>query len=843
MSIISPSGYFYKTNGFQSLSSKQSLQLRAGASSKQLHSSYVAPQWSPALDILAVPEGKALRLVRLSGGETIWRRTVDENQQSKVAISGSFSKQNTKNAAGDAGAICAIAWNPAGTCVAVLHTDGILVQREATHGDIVYESSLELEENERVASMEWIGCESNVTSDSSLANSALSSALLEFSLPVLSPLNKSKATPSNINPEQEHLTAVIITTENGAVWVMLDGIFALPVAKLPLPQISSTGEFFEFKVLNSRISNDASKLFIYLANSSTAVCTLNTSILSTVSPLLRSLVYLSARLSGLCLYIENATDLAVNEAEARGDGASRAELMRVFEGILRDHGVDEATSPDAELSRLVVTGRASEPTSQFLLAKLKTAKLMNWERSGRQGALAIVRLVYQYIGPAIEGAILAAGRLLHTIAEDFSQLAFAGNKISDSSALHSEMNATKDCIMRTIIILGWMYGRFKEYATRLQNEQRENQEFIDWALFALDDLNWQNEGIRRTGNDGVDDGLRPMRPEIDYKLLLKFIRSAFRRRPDDEMDEQAETQCILNLPKGRASSEETIVKTYFDVLVEKSNMDSIKLHWANEGDFKQDNELFGLAFHSSQLLDEAVERSNGLLSYASESLSSREFLPPTCREALFLVKSFIARALAWPSVVLGQSLQWDTLPSFSYNSNAMPMGSIDSNNVVGRICDMRCIGITANSSLHDYDGEAGTMYIATTSASSRVLELLVIPNSGHSEGTAHVAHISLTVKVQLADMRRSEIQRLPLTPAGDASEETREIAVSGLSFFDDDTLGMTFAISGCESTYLGSIKYRLGDSTIVYTPICQQLQNSDNQVMYLLFNIAQYWDN
>ncbi|KAJ2399625.1 hypothetical protein GGI23_002541, partial [Coemansia sp. RSA 2559] len=82
VSILSLSGFPYQTNGFQSLSGGRALQLRSGSSLKQQHSTdYLPPKWCPTLDILAVPEGRALRLVRLSGGETIWRRALQDSNQ------------------------------------------------------------------------------------------------------------------------------------------------------------------------------------------------------------------------------------------------------------------------------------------------------------------------------------------------------------------------------------------------------------------------------------------------------------------------------------------------------------------------------------------------------------------------------------------------------------------------------------------------------------------------------------------------------------------------------------------------------------------------------------------
>ncbi|KAJ1785356.1 hypothetical protein LPJ59_006162, partial [Coemansia sp. RSA 2399] len=528
-------------NGFQSLSGRRALQLRSGSSLKQPHSTdYLPPKWCPTLDILAVPEGRALRLVRLSGGDTIWRRTLQDSNQATPPKAESVSGKTANIIGKDSQAVIrAIAWNPTSQCIAVLYSDGNLVQRDAAHGDIVHESRIELANDELVASMLWVSCDGDTEpSTDILAEESSRTAKplpLEFSIPALSPLDKSKATPSNINSEPDNMTAIVITTTRGAVWIMLGGIFTLPVAKLPLFEKSS---FADLVVTDAQINCDLSTLYVSLTRGqgeqpsgrpNAALCTLDTSMLSAATPLLRSLVYLSARISGLFLYIENAVDLVVNEATARGDAASRAGLLQTFEGILQDHGVDEVTSPEAELCRLAVTGRASEPTSQFLLAKLKSAKLKSWEHSGRQGAVAIARLIYQYVSPAIERAMFAASRLLHIVTVDFSQLSLAGYNFGNNngegcSVSLKDMEETRGLILRAIVILGWTYARFEEYAARLQDEQRENQTFVDWALLAVDDLHWQNEGIHKSGNDdSVDDGLRPIRPEIDHKLLLQFI--------------------------------------------------------------------------------------------------------------------------------------------------------------------------------------------------------------------------------------------------------------------------------------------------------------------------------
>ncbi|KAJ2091108.1 hypothetical protein IW140_001873 [Coemansia sp. RSA 1813] len=854
VSIISLSGFPYQTNGFQSLSGRHALQLRSGPSLRQPRAAnYLPPRWCPTLDILAVPEGRALRLVRLSGGETIWRRTLQDSNQttaSKAFTATSVSEKTASDSGKETQAVIrAIAWNPSGQSIAVLYSDGNLVQRDAAHGDIVHESNIELADDELVASMVWVSCDGDsetltgiLTDESSMAVKPLP---LEFNLPALSPLDKSKATPSNINSEPDNLTAIIITTTRGAVWVTLGGIFTLPVSKLPYFEKDSNSPFTDFVVTNAQISCDLSTLCIYLTRKqdkqhsdcpNAALCTLDTSMLSAATPLLRSLVYLSARISGLFLYIENTIDLVINEATARGEVTSRARLLQMFEGILQDHGVDEVTSPEAELCRLAVTGRASEPTSQFLLAKLKSTKLKSWENSGRQGAVAIARLIYQYVSPAIERAILAVSRFLQIVTADFSQLSLSGYSFGGNgegcSAPLSEIAEARSLILRAIVLLGWMYGRFEEYAGRLQEEQRENQVFVDWALLAVDDLNWQNEGIRKAGNDDtMDDGLRPIRPEIDYKLLLRFVRSAFRRRSaDDALDEQIKTQNILSLKDDRNKADSKVVQVYFDILSEKSHTESIQKFKLGELDRKQGSKgfeeregVFEFPFHSADLLDEATRRcTDSTHNMNEEKMSCGEIPPPTCREALTAAKGFISQALAWPSAVLGNGLQWNIQSDFVYFSRAMYVDGAGGDNdyvkSVGRISDMHCIASATNNSMHDQSNDAGTLYLAAVSTRSHVLEVLAVSRLLSREETK-VALIKLAVKTCCAKNDRSEMELLSLKPAAQSLEETRPVQVTDISFFDDDLLGITFTIDGCDSSYLGTISYRQGNSRITYHPV------------------------
>ncbi|KAJ2554775.1 hypothetical protein EV175_002479 [Coemansia sp. RSA 1933] len=829
ISILSHSGFPYPTNGFQSLSGKRALQLRTGSSLKQPQTGkYLSPKWCPKLDILAVPEGRALRLVRLSGGETIWRRTLQD------------SNQTTSSKASDTGkeAIRAIAWDPAGHCIAVLHSEGSLVQRDAAHGDIVHESRIELADGEMVASMLWVSCDNDDEQSTGIMADEkpkkTKAVPLEFSLPALGPLDRSKATPSNINSEPDTLTAIIVITTRGAVWITLGGIFTLPVARLPHLQGDSCDHAADFMVADAQISRNMSTLYIYLNREqgeqngsclNAAICTLDTSMLAAATPLLRSLAYLSARISGLFLYIENAIELAISEANDRNETASRVGLMQTFERILQDHGVDGVTSPEAELCRLAVTGKASEPTSQFLLAKLKATKLKSWENSGRQGAVAIARIIYQYVSPAIERTILATSRFLQIVTADISQLSLAGYHFGSNSSSNSnggsasvdDMAETRSLIMHAIVILGWMYSRFEEYAARLQEEQRENQAFVDWALLAVDDLNWQNEGIHKAGNDdSADDGLRPIRPEMDYKLLLKFIRSAFRRRSSDydddgAPDEQAETLNILSLKEDRSKADNDIVQAYFDVLGEHANLETVQRFQLISAMPYKGSGVTEFPFHSTRLLDEATER------YTTDS--GHRVPPPTCREALVAAKSLTSRALEWPSAVLGNGLQWNSQSAFAYFSPTMRGGG---DATVGRISDMRCIAnATSDGDLvHSQGGDAGTMYLAVASAESHALEILALPRlSSGGEVEVRSALIRLAVKTRSAESQRSEMDRLSLRLAAPPPEETKDIRVTGVSFFDDDQLGIAFAIDGYDSSYLGTISYRQGKGNISYSPV------------------------
>ncbi|KAJ1997782.1 hypothetical protein GGI04_005276, partial [Coemansia thaxteri] len=537
---------------FQSLAGKETLRLRTGVAPREPNpEKYVAPRWCPTIDVLAVPEGKALRLVRLSGGQTVWRRTLHDQHSRTAPVDFSDGGAGSeKQSAADGQAIRAIAWHPANTCVAVLHADGTLVQRDAAKGDVIHESRINLEAGNVVAAMEWIQCESNAGQGKQgrVENGSGAQQPLEQYLPRLTSPDRSKAMPSHVNPTAEPLTAIIVVTTTGHVVVSLGGILTLPVAGMPKDIEAAVDAGSTCSAVDAKLDQQNHRLYIVYSvlppfhhrapattsvlgseNARLAVCTLHVPLFAeTAGGPLHKFTTLFARLSGLFLFLENALDLLIKESEARDEGASRPMLLDMLEGVLRDHGVDESTSPEAELIRLAIGGRASEPTSQFMLSKMKVTKLNSWESAGRMGAVAIVRLVYQHIQPAIERAILAIAGLQLTIDGWTKHDTFHTDKdgrLGDSR----DFSSTKKALGRAVVIWGWLFARFEEYMVAVRDEQRENQEFADWALFAIDDLRWQNEGSRRADNDDADDGSRPVRPEIDYVLLLKFIRCAFRR--------------------------------------------------------------------------------------------------------------------------------------------------------------------------------------------------------------------------------------------------------------------------------------------------------------------------
>ncbi|KAJ2159367.1 hypothetical protein GGF46_003070 [Coemansia sp. RSA 552] len=727
--ILTRQGDPYSLRGFQSLSGNKTLALRTGSAPKHTPQDYVAPRWCPGVDVLAVPEGRMLRLVRLSGGQTIWRRALSDSGEAD-------QKPNAQT-------IAAIAWGPSGTSIAVLHGGGLLVQRDFSRGDIINEARIDLDE--RVVGMEWVACKGAEGGGETDEDS------LEAALPLLSMLDRSQPLPSHVNPVKEPPTAVVITGASGTVRVCLGGVFALPTVHLPVA-VRGPGQEAGYVAVDARLDQDASSLNILLVEESSpqilARCSLDTSILSSYTTLLQTLMPLSARLSGLCLYLDNALGLLVKESEAREEGASRAFLRTTFEDVLRDHGVDEATSPEAELSRLAVTGRASESTSQFLLAKLKTTRLRNWENAGRLGAVAITRLVYQHAQPAIERAILAATRLLQVI---------KGSALHPNGAQGTspQLESACGCILRAVVVLGWLYARLDEYMAQVHHEQQLNQEFVDWALFSISDLHWQNEGSRRLGNDDGnddDDGLRPVCPDIDYKALLGFIRSAFRRVDEFAAPPPSVHDVLQGSGNSRPMGSGTFADTYFDVLVEQANLQTIGS--AEGGSFEY-------VFHSQEAVDAAIGRHGS---------GSEDMVAPTCREALDEVRRLISTALEWPALSLGQSLQWSQAPT-----PICPLQHESCNEVYEILSDMRAVAEAGQ------DGIVKHMYMAVVEPAKSQL-LLIARSEVAGGGQQAAAYIDLTVDVQLSDV-----------PSRSAMD------VSAISFFDDQQLGVVFTVDGCNA--------------------------------------------
>ncbi|KAJ2747134.1 hypothetical protein GGI20_000748 [Coemansia sp. BCRC 34301] len=748
-SILRAPGDAYTTNGFQSLSNKETLQLRTGVAPKEpSHTKYVAPRWCPTIDVLAVPEGKAMRLVRLSGGQTIWRHSLAEPGGDR------------SNAAVDGQAIRAIAWHPTSTRLAVLHADGTLVQRDAAAGDVIHESEIELGEGELVAVMEWIQCGAETFENS---NDVQSRKPLEHYLPRLTSADRGKAMPSHINPTTEPLTAIIIVTATGRVVVSLGGVFTLPVACAP-KELEATGA--KCSVVSAKLDEKDLKLYVVFSVQPPAsqdppgarlvVCALNMMLFAQTSGDLGRFTTLFSRLSGLCLYMESALDVLIKESESRAESASRPMLLDKLESVLRDHGVDEATSPEADLIRLATTGCASESVSQFLLSKMKANKLNNWESAGRLGAVAIVRLVYQHIQPAIERAILAISEL-QPIIGDWARRS-ADTPSSDDIA--DRLAGAGQALERAVVVWGWLFARFEEYMTAICDEQHENQEFADWALFAIDDLHWQNDGSRRLESDDADDGSRPVRPEIDYELLIKFIRSAFCRETEADPVDRSLPR-MLYARRERSAESKELLHAYIKGLFRSKE--------AGDSQAEGDKRL-GFVFHDAQLVDDALAACG--FPSALEGGPAGD-VQPTCREMLSEAKDITLGALRWPSSMLGNSVSWESTPLAALLSE----GGEDSADE-RRVSDMCKV---------DRDG---SMYIATTVASSRTLELIALAYV--PTDVSYVALVDLTVLTRTADH------------AGAATP----VHVTDVSFFDTSLLGLTFTIDGSDSLYLGTLEYR-----------------------------------
>ncbi|KAJ2083950.1 hypothetical protein H4R24_000393 [Coemansia sp. RSA 988] len=810
--ILSHSGTPYNTRGFRPLTEDQTLTLRAGATPKQsLQSDYVLPRWCPCIDIIAVPEGRALRLVRLSGGQTVWRQTFNGRKTHPT------NSEVDREAGIDEYAIRAIAWSPSGTSIAILHANGQLIQRDSTRGDIVHESYIAIDES--VVAMDWVTCKNdNKEPFSSESGDSRYPTALEFSFPKLSPLDRGQPTPAHINPEVEDPTAIIITSSSGLVQVSLGGIFTLPAVGFPK---TMTDSLHNHVAIDARLSSDSAILYVHLIQNSSKgsvdvstsdhvtqrmlVCAVDTSILSSTMPLLHMVVPLSARLSGLCLYIDNTLDLLVKEANARDESASRTSLLNTFEGVLRDHGVDEVTSPEAELARLAVAGGASESTSQFLLAKLKPAKLNNWESAGRLGAVALTRLVYQNALPAIERTILAATRLLDIVRDSRNMLAYT-DKDSKESDRHSA-DRTCNSLLRVIVILGWMYARFNKYMLALRDEQKENQEFVDWALCAIDDLHWQNEGSRRLGNDGhndeADDGMRPVRPEIDYKLLFGFIRGAFRRPVDGE--ESAGSICAIlhngDLVEPSTSKAEAAVENYFDALVDQAHLEALNVTSGT-----------GCDVPFQYVFEQLVDGGKGSLPRNSATL-------PSCREALSEVRTLISEIFKWPSHALGSGLQWFTDPTltcpFHLGPNVQPSELLSDMHYVANE-----FGGKNNSS-----SKQGQMYVVTTSTSSQ--RLMIVATSASQHLPSAIAYVELAVDVKNVVDPVAE----PDAPLLGQDQSRVPICVTDVSFFDDELLGIVFTVDGDSQPFLGAIKYRPDAGCVQYRSTCDIQHDSAGSLL------------
>lgn len=437
MSIISPlTNRPY--NGFQSLSGNETLVLRStGAKPTD-----VLPLWCPTLDILAVPESLgSLRLVRLSGGQTVWRKTDNKNY------------------------IRGTAWHPQGTQIAVLYQDGALVQRSAASGDTVHQSKIEIGD-ESVAAMEWVQFNGN----SSKKGSA-------DPLPLLDALDNTKSVPPSQHATDESLNVIIVTTSNGTAVVSLAGIVSLPPFVPPAECQRAIG---------AKMDPATSSLYMVMetTDGQTSVQCLSLKFLLDQQTQLTKFASLFSRISGLFTYLDHAILQLIQEIDARDQNMSRQKtFLMPFEAVLQDHGVDEVTTPRAELTRLMIAGRASEATSQFLMSKLKATRLAQWETTSRGNCLSIIRLIYQHLQPAISKIIMAL----------------------DELSIDTEM---------------WegLAARLEGYRETLMEEQRGNQEFVSWVMWVVEDLNWKNEG-----------GDRPKRPEFDYQMLMKFIQDTFER--------------------------------------------------------------------------------------------------------------------------------------------------------------------------------------------------------------------------------------------------------------------------------------------------------------------------
>ncbi|KAJ2456188.1 hypothetical protein EV183_000114 [Coemansia sp. RSA 2336] len=701
----------YSLKGFQSLSDNKTLGIRTGSASLP-GKNYVSPQWCPKTDVLAIPEGRALRLVRLSGGQTVWRRMLGDE---KSKLSNVNSKQTDS-------VIRAIAWSPQGKAIAVLYADGLLVQREWTCGDIVHQ--VQLDTTDEVVAMDWVVGQGGYEDT-------------KWNLPQLSPLDRGQPAPAADSSSFENLSAIVVVGASGTVWVCLGGILTLPPAQISCQSWTCP------TAINARVCGD--RLFVYTVDRSVqaALYTVDIPLLTSPTKLLSAFVPLSAHFSSLSVYIDHALDTLVKEALDRQQGASRPFLRHAFEQVLRDYGVDEVTSPESELCRYAVSGRPSEATSHFLLAKLKSAKLVQWESAGRLGAKAVVRLIYQNALPAIERALLVASKLLELV--------------PDLNAQTNDGSRNFDGVLRAIAIMGWLYSRLNEFMEMILEEQRENQEFVDWALMHINDLHWQNNGSRHGSDDA--DGLRPPMPAVDYKTLLRFFHKTFARSSDAASDGQPDIQHILHTDDehGRLENTES-TRAYFDEVVSRANFNALKVAGGDGTVHDKLQEPFGFVFNSAELLEAVGASDNSGIN------------APTCIEAWQEAKALISQALEWPSYVLGDSVRWSPEPVVS--------ARLSRDTTEATLSDMHYVSDNSQPT-------KDRVFTATATPSSQHLVLLL----GAAE--PQVARIELAVDVAIDETCKN-------TP----------IHVTWLTFFDDNTLGIAFTIDGRDHPFIGTISYR-----------------------------------
>ncbi|KAJ1718199.1 hypothetical protein LPJ61_006760, partial [Coemansia biformis] len=321
--------------------------------------------------------------------------------------------------------------------------------------------------------------------------------------------------------------------------------------------------------------------------------------------------------------------------------------------------------------------------------------------------------------------------MLDVVDQSVGQLATA---TSSGAGRPSE---TRDCILRAIVILGWLYSQLDKYMDMLRDEQRENQEFVDWALFVIDDLHWQNEGSRRLGNDAhnddADDGARPVRPEFDYALLLGFIRQAFRRPQGEGTDAPKVMPSILDGSQGDGGSAGTLAGEYFDLLVERAHLGALRktasqMVPATEG--SSSGAAFQYVFHSRELLEAAVARCQAA-GHASDIGATAA--APSYKHALGRVRSLVSRAFKWPAHILGSGLKWRAEPIAT-----APLLLEADGDAPGLLSDMHYVTGSANDS-----GVQGAMFVASTSQAGRFM--MITSTVAADKGNTSIARVELVV--------------------------------------------------------------------------------------------------